>query len=251
MKYRFCLLLALVTLLSACAGSGAPPGGVDSVREQTEINTQLGREYMSRGQYEIALEKLKKATSADPDYAPAHTVLAVLYEQIGEHDLAGQHYRRAVDTAPKNGDVNNNYGAYLCKSGQADRAERYFLRALDDPFYRTPAVALSNAGSCELQSGNLDKAESFLRQSLEYDAKFPDTLLTMAKVSHLQGEYFRARAFLQRYEGLGPATAESLALGSGIENNLNNKDAARGYFEKLSAQFPNSPQARELRGKLQ
>ena len=110
--------------LSACAstGSGTSANGT-TAREQAEVNTALGREYMSRGQFEIALEKLKKATSADPQYAPAHTVLAVLYEQIRQPDLAERHYRQAVKIAPANGDVNNNFGVFLCKSGEFDQAE--------------------------------------------------------------------------------------------------------------------------------
>ena len=246
MMYRASLLLAGITLLAACAGSDTRSEDDESIRQQSELNTQLGREYMRRGQYEIALEKLKKAVSADPGYAPAHTVLAVLYEQIGEAELAGQHYRRAVEAAPANGDVNNNYGAFLCHSGQAGQAESYFLKAASDPFYRTPAVAYANAGSCLLQSGNLDKAESYLRQSLEYDAKFPDALLAMAHVNHLLGNYFRARAFLQRYEDFGPDTAASLALGSQIETGLSNADGAREYLERLFSGFPESPQATDM-----
>ena len=42
---------------------------------------------MDRGQYEIALEKLKKAVAYDKTYAPAHTMLGVLYETIGENEL--------------------------------------------------------------------------------------------------------------------------------------------------------------------
>ena len=248
LRLLFCLLAT--ALLTACAGTGSVSDS-ESARKQSEINTSLGQEYLRRGQLEIALEKLKKAVNFDPEYVPAHTMLAVLYEQIGEADMAEEHYRIAVDLAPSNGDANNNYGAYLCKTGRSDSAIRYFETATKDPFYRTPAVAYANAGSCELQSGNLDKAERFLRESLDYDAEFSDALLALANVSYRKGEFFRARAFLQRYESSGPGSAGSLLLGSRIESRLNNSEGASKYAAELFSRFPNSKQAEELKGNVQ
>jgi type IV pilus assembly protein PilF len=238
MKLSLLALTIAILALGACASS--PPAPSDSVRQQAQINTSLGREYMTRGQYEIALDKLKKAINADPEYAPAHTVIAVLYERIGEAEKAEQHYRSAVEAAPANGDVNNNYGVFLCKNGSPGKAVGHFLKAIDDPFYRTPAVAYANAGACELQGGNLDKAERFLRQSLEYDAEFADALLPMANIYYQNKDYFRARAFLQRYEGAGPDTADSLALGFRIETGLQNREQASAYLQKLMSAFPES-----------
>jgi type IV pilus assembly protein PilF len=249
MIFKQILAIFGILLLGACASSDNSVGSTDSPALQSaKINTSLGTEYMNRGQYEIALEKLKKATRADPNYAPAHTVLAVLYEQIGEPKLAEGHYKRAVEITPDNGDVNNNYGAYLCQTGETGKAEKYFLKATSDPFYRTPEVALSNAGSCAMQSGNLDNAERYLRQSLEYDAEFADALLLMADLSLRKGESFRARAFLQRYEGVGPETIDSLSLGHRVETGLQNDAGAAKYLDQILLQFPNSNYAENFRG---
>lgn len=251
MKLAYCLSLPLAVLLVGCAGNPSKPDGErTAARQSAEINTSLGQEYMSRGQNEIALEKLKRAVSADPGYAPAHTMLAVLYEQIGELELAERHYGRAVDVAPANGDVNNNYGVFLCKKGRLDKAESHFQKAVKDPFYRTPEVAYANAGSCYLQNGILDKAENYLRQSLEYDAEFPDALLPMASVSQKKGAHLHARAFLQRYEATGAGSPAALALGIRIETSLGNRQAAEAYRERLLRDYPNSRQATEVMERL-
>lgn len=121
------------------------------------------------------------------------------------------------------------------------------MKAINDPFYRTPAVAYANAGACELRRDNLDKAERYLRQSLEYDAEFPDALLPLASISLRKGEHLSARAFLQRYEVGSPDSAESLLLGYQIERGMNNALAAQQYADRLRRGFPDSPQARELR----
>jgi len=139
--------------------------------------------------------------------------------------------------------VNNNYGAYLCGTGRQKEAERYFLTAVDDPFYDTPAIALSNAGACALTLGDLDKAESFLRQSLGYDDKLGAALLPMAEVSYRQGSYLRARAFLQRFEAVDATTRESLVLGYRIESQLGDQKSAERYRLELLERYPGALQA--------
>lgn len=234
------LLLLILTLLVAVACSSTPDNSEADARKAAETNTSLGRSYMERGQYEIALEKLKRAVAQDKTYAPAHSMLAILYETIGEMEDAEKEYRKALQYDPKDGDVNNNLGAFLCGMGQPEEAESYFLQAVEDPFYTTPGVALSNAGSCALAKGDLDKAEAFLRQSLEYDDKMAAALLPMAQVSYQKGSHLRARAFLQRYEAVGPKTEESLQMGFRIESELGDKQSAERYRAELQQLYPNS-----------
>ena len=241
-------ILLLFTLLFVVACSSTPEKSEKSARKAAETNTALGQGYMDNGQYEIALEKLKRAVANDRTYAPAHTVLGVLYETIGETEKAGEEYKEAVKYAPENGDVNNNYGAWLCASGNPKEADKYFVAAVDDPFYKTPAIALSNAGSCALAAGDVDKAEIFLRQSLEYDNKLGASLLPMAEVSYIQGEYLRARAFLQRFEAGGVMDGKSLYLGFIIESKLGDEESAERYRFELLERYPGSIQAGKTAG---
>lgn len=217
-----------------------------SARRVAEVNTQLGTEYLARGQYEIALEKLKKALRADDEYAPAHTVVAVLYEQIDEQDLAREHYFKARDASPDNGDVNNNLGAFLCRTEPNKEALDYFAAALDDPFYRTPEVAMANAGACALELNELQQAEDYLRQALQYDQAFPDALISMARLNFDRQDYLRTRAFLQRFEATGSSTPEALMLGYRLEQAVGNQKQASQYRETLLQRFPTSIEADEL-----
>lgn len=244
-KSSVIMLLALALLAGCSSTSDNARSEENSARKAAELNTQLGREYMSRGQYEIAMEKLKKAVASDPDFAPAHTMSAVLYETIGETEDAGIHFKEAVRADPDNGDVNNNYGSFLCRTGEGNRAGPYFETALEDPFYQTPALAMANAGSCALNMGELGKAEEYLRKSLAYDNTFPDALLSLAALSYEREDFLRARAFLQRYEGTGPMTAESLLLGYRVENRLNNPREAVRYRNELIQKFPGTPESAE------
>ncbi|MGB5486745.1 MAG: type IV pilus biogenesis/stability protein PilW [Lysobacterales bacterium] len=245
---RQLVLVMAVVLISGCASQqNQDPDRVSNKRLAAESNTSLGLEYMNRGQYEVALGKLKKAVREDPTYAPAHTVTAVLYERIGEQDLAGKHYKNAYEADPKDGDVNNNYAVYLCQTGKESQAIGHFLRALDDPFYSSPSVALTNAGSCALETGDYAQADEYLRRALKIEADFPDALVNMSRLNYEQNEYLTARAFMQRYEAVAVHEAETLLLAYRIEMASNNKKGANTYKLMLESNFPESGQTAEVR----
>ena len=240
------ILLAMITLLLLVACSSTPEKTDQDLRKAAQTNTSLGRQYMDRGQYEVSLDKLKRAVANDKTYAPAHTMLGVLYETIGEDEDAEKEFRLAVHYDPKNGDVNNNLGAFLCRKGKTAEAAPYFDTAVEDPFYTTPGIAYANAGSCALQRGELDKAEAYLRRALEKDQRMPEALLPMSEVSYEQGSYLRARAFLQRFEAVAPENEESLRLGVLIESALGDKQSADRYRMQLMEDYPDSIPAARL-----
>lgn len=246
---RWICLPLLCVLLGACASAGGRTGaeGASGQRQEAaRVHTQLGTEYMRRGQYQVALEKLERALSFDANYSPAYTVLGVLYERLGEFQTAGEHYRKGANLDPDNGGAQNNYGRWLCGQGETDDGLRYLQRALDNPFYETPEVAHANAGICALDAGQSELAESHLRKALELQPNFPDALYAMAELRYNSEDFFRARAFLQRFESAAQASPASLLLGYRIESSLGDLRAAREYQDQLVARFPDAPQVHQL-----
>jgi type IV pilus assembly protein PilF len=253
-------VLALIAMLAMALGACSTSGSSNNLKkesaasEKTEaarVHTELGQKYMQQGKLEIALDNLKKALNYDPDYANAHTVIAVLYERIGDMKLAEENYRRAAQIKSKGGNELNNYGVFLCKIGRYDEATGYFERAVADPFYNTPDVALVNSGTCLLKAGKVDDAEAVLRKALDRSPNNGEALFQMASVLYRKGDYFKARAFMQRFEGVGQPRPESLMLGRNIELRLGNGSAASEYTRRLLQSFPESQQARELNAQNQ
>ncbi len=237
-------------LLCACV-STAPVKreSVDAKRQEAaRIHTALGQKYLQQGKYEVALEKLNRALRFDEDYADAHTVIALLYERIGRREQAGEHYRRAAELRPTSGAELNNYAAFLCNGGQYTQAQPYFDKAIADPFYNTPEVALTNSGTCLLKAGKLDRAEHDLRLALQRTPDDAEALFQLAEVLYRKDDSFHARAFMQRFESVAPERPESLMLARNIELKLGNGAAAQEYTRKLLQGFPNSQQARTLLG---
>jgi type IV pilus assembly protein PilF len=214
--------------------------------DAARIHTELGQQYMANGDLQTAMEKLTKALQFDKDYAPAHTVMAVLDERINRPEEAELHYRRAVQLEPDKGGPNNNLGTFLCRIGKGSEAIGFFRKALKDPFYKTPDVALTNEGICQLRMNDRAGAEESLRKALEANPRNGEALLQVANLLYLNNDAFRARAFIQRFDALGQPSAVALKLGYDIETRLGNMDAAQTYRRRLQGQFPDSEQAHAI-----
>jgi type IV pilus assembly protein PilF len=218
----------------------------EQAKDAARVHTELAQHYMAQGDLQTALSKLQMALNFDPNYAPAHTVIAVLDERINKPADAELHYRKAVELEPAKGAPNNNLGVFLCKSGKEAEALKYFNKAVADPFYETPDVALTNAGVCQVKMGQLKGAETSFRDAIARNPKNAEALFQLANTLYLNKDMFRARAFIQRFDALGRPTASSLKLGYDIESRMGNPDGARNYRKRLIAQFPDSEQARNL-----
>ncbi|MHB8448121.1 MAG: type IV pilus biogenesis/stability protein PilW [Rudaea sp.] len=245
-------LAAFCVFLGACQSNGGVRVGdtkAEKRQDAAQIRVELGQRYMQQGKLELALENLQKALQYDDNYVDAHTVIAVLYERIGNVEEAGKHYKRAVELAPKSGDTNNNYGQFLCAEGQYDEAQKYYAQAMRDPFYKTPAVLYANAGVCLVDHGGglrLDDAQLDFRRALEVDPNNALALYYLAKLLYLKNDFFHARAFIQRFDALGHPDPAALLLARNIEVKLGHVDAARSYVERLRKDFPDSEQTHSL-----
>lgn len=236
------IIVGMSFLLLACA----------STQEQkknhkiAESNVRLGVGYLQQGKVDAALEKIKRALEVEPDYPEAHSSIALVYQQLGENEKAEEHYKTALGFQPGNGIINNNYATLLCNVGKPLEAEPYFLKAINDRRYRTPAQALENLGSCLMQVPDLDKAEKYLRQALRLNPKLPGALLQMVRVGLERKRYMSSRAYLQRYQEVAKMNPQSLMLGIQVEMKLGDKKAVVDYESQLRRDFPDSSETRKL-----
>ena len=156
---RALFIAALSFMLFACA-TVQEQGREDKENfRSANAYVELGVGYLGQGRAEAALETLKKAIAIKPDYAEAHSSIALAYGELRENEKAEEHYQRALALSPKDGLIQNNYAAFLCHAGRPTEAEKYFLKAINSRNYPTPAQALENLGVCALQIPDQKKAE--------------------------------------------------------------------------------------------
>lgn len=198
----------------------------------------LAEQGLRAGQLDDAETHANAAIKADPTSSDAYTLLAMIQEQRGKDAQAGPLYAKAVALAPTRGVLLNNYGAWLCGSGQAAASLGLFDRALADPGYPTPGSALANAGSCALKAGQDERASRDLAKALELDPANAVALEGMAESEFKAGHYLEARAFSERRLAVAPASVKMLQLASQIEQKLGDTVAAARYVQRISTEFP-------------
>lgn len=237
-------VLFLTILLAAAAPSPALDDSGKSMADAARINVRLGVEYMKQGQLAIAKDKIDKALQQNPKDPGVQLGAGLLYEQLKQPKKAEQHYRQVLRLDPGNPEGQNALGAFLCRNEQAAKGEAAFLEAAENPVYRTPEVAYTNAAVCARRAGRLEQAEQYLRRALAKPAIYPEALLQMAGISFERSNSLQARAFLQRYLDVRPETPDVLLLGYQVESALDDRAAASDYLDRLRTKFPQSPEAR-------
>lgn len=251
-------IMIFVFGLTGCQMGGVRADGEDDIgslgqtqeKGSGDVYVRLALVYMQQGQLAQALQNIKKGVAADPNNGEAHNVMAIIYSRLGKNDLADKHFRRSKSLQPNNPYTLNAYGSFLCGQKKFKEAEQQFKDALKNPLYKTPEVALTNAGICAKRVKDLDLAEAYLRRALQHNKKFSVALFHMARVSYETGDMISARDFLKRFHQVAKYTPQSLWLAIQIEQKLGNKNAVASYSMQLRGSFPDSTEVKLLKDSL-
>ena len=209
---------------------------------RARIHTELASAYFQAGNMAVALEEVRIALEADPENVQAYSMRGLIHAQLKENGKADDDFRRALKIAPKNPDINNNYGWFLCDIGQPRQSIQYFLNALKDPLYETPDVAYTNAGVCAMKGGDLDGAMEYLLQALRLSKNpSPLTRYHMANLMYQRGNLEESRIYLNdAVKAMEPPTPELLWLGVRLERKRGNKEGEGNYASQLRSRHPTS-----------
>lgn len=238
--------LVVSAALAGCMSTGGNQLGEPNVERAAEINLEIGIDYLRKNNLAQAKQKIDKSIEQNPRNSKAQITAGMLYDRLGQDDKAESHFAKGLALDPKNPEVQNNYGAYLCQKGKYERGEKLMLEAAGNPLYRTPEVAYLNAANCARNGGNMKAAEANLRKALAVRPKFSEALYQMADLQYKQTDYLSARGFLERYLEVGRTSAATLWLGVRIEQGLGNAAAAKNYAERLKLEYPRAAQTKEL-----
>ena len=241
-------ILAAVLLAAGCVSTtSGPPKSDPDDDSAADLNYQLGARYYRNGEYDLARDRLLLALKLDPGNALAWSTLGLSYEALGNLRLAEDAYGKAVRAAPRDFQIQDNYAVFLCRRGKHDEARRYFDKAIKAPTNDYAERTLTNAGVCMMQVPDYASAEKYLRGALERRPTHGEALLQMSVLFFNTEDYLRARAFLQRYLDSNPAAAPILYHAIRIEQKLGDDTARREYTLQLLRDFPNSPEAQQIR----
>ncbi len=243
----------LVIAVCGCAGTGsestsyAPKAEADTGElSRARIHTELAAGYMELGNYGVALQEAGEALKADPNFAPAFSVLGLIYMELRDDKAAEANLQRALRINPQDSDVNNNFGWFLCQRKREQESIKYFLAALRNPLYQTPDKSWVNAGVCARKSGDLAAADDYFQRALKVRPGQPQALLQLADMAYKRKSYAEAKSYLMRIPRDVEATPEYLWLSLRVERATGDRNAEASLGFQLRKNFPDSREAREL-----
>lgn len=245
------LLLLMLFGLAGCVAQPAsnsspearPAGGTDF---RAQVHTDLAANYFLRAQHAVALQELAQALKADPGYAPAYNMLGLVYAELREDQRAEENFRRAIERSPQFSEAHNNFGQFLCQRKRMQEARQHFETALANPLYSSPEKALSNAGACSLEQGDLATAEMYYTRAVRRAPNHASAHLGLAEAQFRQDRWLGARALLRQLTEQAEVSAQALWLGVRIERRLGDREAEANYGAQLRRRYPESMQTQWL-----
>jgi type IV pilus assembly protein PilF len=221
----------------------APQPASPQVRAQ--LHSELAGGYYERGQMEVALEELNLAVKIDPTYAQAYNIYGLVYAVLGDDRKAEQSFAQALQLAPNDSDIHHNWGWYLCQHGREREALAEFEIAVRNPLYRTPEIALVNAGRCS-QRSDARAAENYFRRALAVQPGNPLASLGLAQIAYQDHRYDEARAWMKGVMLTTNPPPEGLRLGMCVERKLGDRQAELSYVSQLRNRYPDAPETKAL-----
>ncbi|QNK66753.1 type IV pilus biogenesis/stability protein PilW [Variovorax sp. PAMC26660] len=214
-----------------------------SRQRRARLRMELASGYFQNGQTTVALDEIKQALVADPNYADAYNLRGLVYMRLEDAGMAEDSFRRAIAINPRDPNIRHNYGWLLCQQNRYGDAAQQFTEALAVPGYTDRAKTLMTQGVCELKAGLRPQAERSLMQAYEIDAGNPVVGFNLASVLAQREEWSRAQFYIRRVNNSPSASAETLWLGIKIERKLNNREAVAQLGGQLQRRFPQSREA--------
>jgi len=146
-----------------------------------------------------AIDHLKKAIAADPDFMEAHNSLGARYMAIQNFQLALEEFQKALMLDQRNPVVNSNIAAALLNLGRPSEAESAARRSVHLDGTRSPARYL--LGAALLQQGKLTpEMEKSLRQAAD---EIPAAHLLLGKMFIATGRLQDGERELRSYLASG------------------------------------------------
>ncbi|PKO62678.1 MAG: type IV pilus biogenesis/stability protein PilW [Betaproteobacteria bacterium HGW-Betaproteobacteria-18] len=259
--FGLCLLMALIStsVLIGCASSTEPGASgasradlvtdsdESSARKRARIRVELAMGYLEQGKTTIALDEVKLALAADPDFADAYSLRGLIYMRLNELPLAQDSFLKALAVRPRDPNILHNLGWLRCQQARYPEALADFSMALSDPAYGERAKTYMAQGLCQIRAGQRREAEQSLLKAYEFDAANPVTGYNLANLLFQNADFARAQFYIRRLNNSEWANAESLWLGVKVENRMADRVAMLQLATQLEKRFPQSKEAAAYR----
>jgi type IV pilus assembly protein PilF len=217
-----------------------------SQQERAKVHAELGKLYLQQGSHEVALDAARVALEAESSYAPAHNLRGLAYMALGKNQLADESFRRALNLARNDPEINNDYGWFLCETGRPKEAIELFKVAIGNPLYDDPVRALANAGVCSLRFQADREAESYLLRVIRLDRKHVPALYWLADIAYRGQRFEDAHMRLRELHVAIEPVAQSAWLALRLARKMGDRDEEARMMGIMRRKYRDSPEYQSL-----
>jgi tetratricopeptide (TPR) repeat protein len=184
--------------------------------DATHVDALVGLAWVqsARHEFEKSTELARKALELDPANAAAYGLLGDAALELGEYDLAAEHYQRMLDLRP---DVSaySRTAHLLLVTGDVRRATWLMGKAINAgaPYAENTAWCRAQLALMHLATGNLLAAEQTVEQAISRAPNNYHVLFAQGRVRAARANYAGAIDSYRRASAIAPQHEVVVALG--------------------------------------
>ena len=213
---------------------------------RAQLHAEIAAGFYERGQMEVALQELDEAVKLDPKNAKIYNVYGLVYAVLGQDANAERNFQQAIALAPSDSEVRQNWGWYLCTHGRARESIPEFEAAIRNPLYKSPDIALTNAGKCSLEAGDTQRGEDFLKRAVTINPANISAAYNLALLMYRESRTDEARTLMRRIMAAPNPAPDALYLGMCIERKASDRITEASYVQQLKTRYPESAEAKAI-----
>ncbi len=204
MRYLAVLLLSS-TLLACTTTQGTSTSmkssktmTAESLPESDKLTYQMGVDYIGRGEYQVANEKLMSLVKKYPNFSELYVMLGVSQERQGKRSDALSLYSKAIATNPMDRMAIKHYGMLQCNSYDKSAPEN-LARIADNAMPEVKAGMNSAAAACYLVHKNAVKGNEYADRGIAANPNYADTYFFKAIAANELNRPHEVFSALDRY----------------------------------------------------
>jgi len=211
--------------------------------ERADALYNAGVAYLSKGDYEKAIESLKNARNLDPKSARIYNALGLVYHSYGMFDKAIECYLESLALKSNAPDVNNNLAASYLQVGEYEKAIKQCEIALSNKAYLSPSASYFNMAQAYKAVGNITKAKLYFENALEEEPDFDRAHYELALILKDYKNLKDSIKHLKQAIEINPEYFEAFYELGVILFDLKEEDMSLKYLKKVVEITPDSEYA--------
>ncbi|MBM4137690.1 MAG: tetratricopeptide repeat protein [Nitrospira sp.] len=218
---------------------------IEYIRKALEFNPlsdayayfYLGNALKNKKQFDEAITCYQRALQMNPQLIEAYHNLAWIFQEKNQTDEAITYYQKALNLNPALADAYYNLGTIFQDRKQFDDAITFYQKALEiDP---TLADAYYNLGILFQQRKQFDKAIEFHQKALQFNCDLIDAYFNLGTSYENKKQYDEAIAHYQKALQLNPDLLYAYNNLGNIYKEMGRFDEAIEYFHLAINHNPN------------